>query len=152
LVHCSSGHKHALQEILSDPMVMTRLSDTKYAQESKTLDRFYELLANDPSRAFYGYNQVYKAAERGGIEVLMVTDGLFRSSDIPTRRKYIDLVEKVKENGGEVMIFSSMHVSGEHLGQLTGVAAILHFAMSDLEDEELDVPLFSLEDENNNEK
>ena len=37
-----------------------------------------------------------------------------RSADIPTRQRYICLVESVKENGGTVRIFSSLHVSGEH--------------------------------------
>lgn len=36
------------------------------------------------------------------------------------------------------MIFSSQHTSGEQLGQITGCAAILHFPMPELEDEELD--------------
>ena len=36
-----------------------------------------------------------------------------RSSDVPTRKRYVALVESVRENGGEVKIFSSLHVSGE---------------------------------------
>ncbi|CAG2121638.1 unnamed protein product, partial [Medioppia subpectinata] len=47
----------------------------------------------------------------------------------------VRLVDSVRENGGEVRLFSSLHVSGEQLDQLTGVAAILRFPMQDLEDE-----------------
>ena len=36
-----------------------------------------------------------------------------RSADIPTRQRYVRLVESVKESGGTVRIFSSLHVSGE---------------------------------------
>lgn len=36
-----------------------------------------------------------------------------RSADIPTRQRYVRLVESVKDNGGNVRIFSSLHVSGE---------------------------------------
>lgn len=36
-----------------------------------------------------------------------------RNSDVKTRRKYVDLTESVKSNGGEVFVFSSEHVSGE---------------------------------------
>jgi protein pelota len=36
--------------------------------------------------------------------------------------------------GGKVFIFSSLHTTGEQLSNLTGVAAILHFAMPDLEE------------------
>lgn len=54
------------------------------------------------------------------------------------RQKYATLVEQVHESGGEAIIFSGMHVSGEQLNQLTGLAAILRFPLPDLEDEELD--------------
>ena len=37
-----------------------------------------------------------------------------------------------------MLIFSSLHVSGEQLGQLTGVAAILTYALPDIEDDALD--------------
>lgn len=59
-----------------------------------------------------------------------------RSADVPTRRKYIELVERVQAQGGTVQVFSTLHVSGEQLNQLSGVAAILHFPLPDIEDEE----------------
>lgn len=36
-----------------------------------------------------------------------------RSKDLDERRRYIRLVDDVKDNGGDVKIFSSLHVSGE---------------------------------------
>merc|ERR1739848_792031 len=39
-VHSSSGHKHALQEVLASPEVAARLSDTKYAVETQLLEQF----------------------------------------------------------------------------------------------------------------
>ncbi|RKO87059.1 hypothetical protein BDK51DRAFT_6690, partial [Blyttiomyces helicus] len=72
LVHCSSGQKHALTEVLQEPAVQAQLSETKYAKEVQSLDRFYETLASDPAKAFYGFRHVRKAVERGAVEVLMV--------------------------------------------------------------------------------
>ncbi|KAJ3054927.1 hypothetical protein HK097_000343 [Rhizophlyctis rosea] len=135
LVHCSSGQKHALTEVLQQPEVANSLSDTKYAQEVKSLDRFYQMLANEPARAFYGERHVTMAGERGAVETLMVTDELFRSADVRTRRKYIALVESVRATGGNVFVFSSLHTSGEQLSQLTGVACICNFPLPDLEEE-----------------
>jgi protein pelota len=37
--------------------------------------------------------------------------------------------------GGNVLVFSSLHTTGEQLTQLTGIAAILHFGLPDLETE-----------------
>jgi len=42
-------------EVLQDPAISAKLSDTKAAAEVKALDDFYIMLQNDPNRAFYGY-------------------------------------------------------------------------------------------------
>ncbi|KAJ3167532.1 hypothetical protein HK101_011751 [Irineochytrium annulatum] len=134
-VHCSSGQKHALAEALADPTAQAKLSDTKFANEVRTLDRFYSTLSADAAKAFYGIRHVEMASRTGAIETLMVTDELFRSADIPTRRRYIALVETVRAQGGAVLVFSSLHTSGEQLSQLTGVACICTFPLPQLEDD-----------------
>ncbi|KAJ2507904.1 Translation factor pelota [Coemansia sp. RSA 2052] len=137
LVHTSSGHKGALEEVMRDPQIKARLADTKAAQEVKAIDSFYHMLNNNPDRAFYGYADVRKAADNGAIGTLMVTDELFRAADIPTRKKYIQLVEDAQASNADILVFSSLHVSGEQLNQLAGVAAILNFPLiidSDAED------------------
>ncbi|KAG0232319.1 hypothetical protein BGW41_001894 [Actinomortierella wolfii] len=136
LVHTSTGHKQALQEVMNDPAIKIKLADTKAAQEVQALDQFYEMMNMDPDRAFYGFKDVSKAAERGAIGTLLVTDELFRSADIAKRRQYIELVENARATGAKVFVFSSLHVSGENLNQLTGVAAILNFPLPDIDEDE----------------
>ena len=75
-----------------------------------------------------------RAAEAQAIEVLLISDKLFRAQDVVKRKKFVKLVDEVREYGGDVKIFSSMHVSGEQLEQLTGVCAILRFPMQELDD------------------
>lgn len=113
LIHCSSGHKHALAEVMQDPAIQAKLADTKSARQVQVLDKFYEMMNNDPDRAFYGFEHVNKANDRGAIGTLLVTDELFRSADIATRKKYVSLVEQVRAQNGNVLVFSSMHPSGE---------------------------------------
>ncbi|CAM6104447.1 unnamed protein product [Calypogeia fissa] len=137
LAHCSSGYKHSLKEVLAEPVVMAQIKDTRAAKEVKVMQDFYSMLTNDPARAFYGPKHVEVAHDRLAIQALLITDELFRNADIATRRKYVDLAESVKDMGGDVHVFSSMHPSGEQLGQLTGIAAILRFPLPDLEDMEL---------------
>ncbi|KAI8056702.1 eRF1 domain 1-domain-containing protein [Syncephalis plumigaleata] len=136
LAHCSSGHKHALEEVLRQPGMQSHLADTKAASEVKALERFYEALGKDEGRAFYGWDHVNKANERGAIETLLIADNLFRSFDIPTRKKYVRLVESVRASGGKAFVLSTQHVTGEQLAQLTGLAAILHYPAPDIEDED----------------
>ncbi|XP_044003835.1 protein pelota isoform X2 [Aphidius gifuensis] len=113
LVHSSSGFKHSLKEILAESTVVSRISDTKAAGEVKALENFYAMLQTNPSRAFYGKKHCQVAAASQAIETLLVSDKLFRCQDISTRKEYVDLVENVREAGGDVKIFSSMHISGE---------------------------------------
>eukprot|EP01119_Soliformovum_irregulare_P007286 TRINITY_DN1968_c1_g1_i1.p1 TRINITY_DN1968_c1_g1~~TRINITY_DN1968_c1_g1_i1.p1 ORF type:complete len:410 (-),score=116.18 TRINITY_DN1968_c1_g1_i1:40-1242(-) len=134
LVHSSSGHKHALKEVLSDPQVVAKLSDTKASGEIRALNDFYDMMKTEPDRAVYGLKHVEYSTERLAVQTLLLTDSLFRSSDIEKRRRYIRLVETVKASTGDVKIFSAMHVSGEQLGQITGVAAILRFPLPELDD------------------
>ncbi|XP_044731714.1 protein pelota [Chrysoperla carnea] len=138
LVHSSSGFKHSLKEVLQDPAVLARISDTKASSEVRALETFYTMLQTDPAKAFYGKKHVEKANESQAIETLLISDNLFRNQDVQTRKQYVQLVDSVRESGGEVKIFSSMHVSGEQLEQLTGVAAILRFPMPEIEDEDDD--------------
>ena len=55
-----------------------------------------ELLNADSARAFYGYKHVLMVNEKCAVDTLMVSDALFRSSDILQRRQYVDLVESVR--------------------------------------------------------
>lgn len=134
LCKASSGHKHALEEIFADPAIMAQMTETKVAKEVQVLNKFMRLIEKDPDRAYYGYDHVSKAHEQLAIDSLLVTDELFRNSNVKTRRKYVDLVESVRANGGRVFVFSSMHVSGQQLQQVSGVAAILRYPLPDLDE------------------
>ncbi len=54
------------------------------------------------------------------------------------RKAWAALVEGVAAAGGEALVFSAAHASGEQLNQLSGVAAVLRFPLPELEDAELD--------------
>lgn len=128
-VHVSSPHVHSLMEVMKSPEIVAQLKETKFAREGIVLDKFFKMLASDEMRAWYGPDHVCLAADRGAVGTLLISDELFRSSDPKTRKKYVSLVEGVQRKGGEVVIFSSMHESGQQLNQLTGIAAILTFPL-----------------------
>jgi len=112
-VHAASGHKHSLLQAMRDPAVASVIADTSALEETRTLERFFELLNTKPDQAYYGYNFVKLANKANAIETLMITDSLFRAPELATRQKYIALVDECKANGVDVKIFSTMHVSGE---------------------------------------
>ncbi|KAJ1519834.1 hypothetical protein ONE63_004080 [Megalurothrips usitatus] len=138
LIHSSSGFKHSLKEVLADPSVVAKVSDTKAMGEVRALEQFYTTLQIEPAKAFYGLKHIQRANEAQAVETLLISDNLFRCQDVKQRKQYVALVDTVRDSGGDVKIFSSLHVTGEQLAQLTGIAAILRFPMPELEDEDSD--------------
>ena len=69
----------------------------KAQSEMKAFGQFMEFLGTDPHRAVYGFKHVQMASDRSAIETMMVSDSLFRSKSIAERKKYVQLVETVKE-------------------------------------------------------
>jgi protein pelota len=134
VTHSSSGHLHSLEEILKNKDVLQQLTDTKYAKETAALDRFFKSLNDDDAKAWYGPKHIEAAVERGAVATLLITDTLFRSNNIQTRKKYIEMVESVRNGAGEALVFSSMHESGQQLDQITGIACILLYPMPELDD------------------
>jgi len=129
LLHSPSHHVHSLMQVLSSPEVATQLKDTKFAREGILLQRFFKTMNDDELKAWYGEEHVLLAAERGAIGTLLISDRLFKSNDFARRKRFVQLVEDVKKFGAEVVIFSSMHESGEQLNQLTGIAALLTYPL-----------------------
>ena len=120
---------HSLVEALRAPEVAKMLSGAKFAREGLGLDRFHKMLATDELRAWYGPAHVAMAVDRGAVGTLLISDELFRSTDPQTRNKYVEMVEAVRARGGEALIFSSMHESGQQRNQYTVVSAILTYPM-----------------------
>ncbi|KAJ9519807.1 hypothetical protein QJQ45_013499 [Haematococcus lacustris] len=137
LAPASSAYKHALQEVLANPLIASQVKNTMASREVEALKAFMAMLSSDSARAFYGPGHVFAANDMGAIQTLLISDSLFRINNVQKRKRYVGLVDAVKDGGGEALIFSSMHVSGEQLNQLSGIAAVLRFPLPDLEDQEL---------------
>lgn len=69
---------HKSSEVLQDPAVLAKLSDTKATGEVKALEAFYTTLQLEPAKAFYGKKHVTRAADAQAIETLLISDNLFR--------------------------------------------------------------------------
>ena len=141
-VQVQSGQLTALEEALKEPRITALLEGTKTAVEAKLLDNFHKLDKNSEGMTEFGWNAVLKAAKLGAVKNLLLSDSLFRyiklklpsllinfcrSLDVKERKKYIELVEEVKDNGGTVQIFVSGTEKEKELAKMTGVAAILNF-------------------------
>lgn len=142
VVHCSTGHVHSLNEVLKSPEVQSTMKDKKFSTETRLMDEFNKRLRLDDYRACYGLAPVERAINEGAVGpgggTLLINNSLFRNMDIATRKRYVGLVDKVKECGGEARVLSSDHESGERLDKLGGIAAILTFPLYDLDEDSED--------------
>lgn len=130
-VQSSSGYRNAIEELLEKPEVMSQLNDVKAIDEVKALQAFYGMLSKDEQRACYSLKEVFHANSLHAIESLLITDQMYRmNTDLNMRARVIELMDEVKESGGTVYKFSSLHISGEQLNNYTGIAAILRFPMN----------------------
>lgn len=141
VAHASSPHLHALSDVLSSPAITTKLSDTKYARETALMDKFLTLMRQDDGRAWYGPREVERAVDKGAVGrgggILMINNALFRAQNVAERRRWVKLVDRVRDvEGGEVRVLSSLHESGKRLETLGNVAAILTFPIEDLDEEQ----------------
>lgn len=134
VVHSASGYLHSLSEVLQSPAVKTILADTKYARETKLIDDFLEQLRKETNKATYGPREVESAVDQGAVGrgggVLIISNRLFRSQDVAERKRWVSLVDRVRDvEGGEARILSSDHESGKRLDGLGGIAALTTFPL-----------------------
>ncbi|KAJ5921420.1 Protein dom34 [Penicillium verhagenii] len=136
VVHSASGYMNSLSEVLQSPAVKTLLADTKYARETRLMDEFLDQLRKETNKATYGPREVEAAVDQGAVGrgggVLIMSNRLFRSQDVAVRKRWVGLVDRVRDvEGGEVRILSSDHESGKRLEGLGGIAALLTFPVID---------------------
>ncbi|KAE8841095.1 hypothetical protein PTNB85_04494 [Pyrenophora teres f. teres] len=143
IAHSSSAHVHSLNEVLSSPAITNKLSNTKFARETALMDQFNTLVRLDDGRAWYGPREVERAVAKGAVGrgggVLLINNQLFRAQNVQERRRWVKLVNQVRDvEGGEVRVLSSLHESGKRLEGLGNVAAILTYPLEDLDEEDAD--------------
>jgi protein pelota len=93
-------------------------------------------LNDQPDRAFYGLEDVQRACDAGAVSCLLVSDTLLRRTEVEQRKQVVALVEGCKRLGAEVHVLSSLHVSGEQLAGVTGVACVTRFPCDFDDDQE----------------
>ncbi|KAF1837144.1 hypothetical protein BDW02DRAFT_637436 [Decorospora gaudefroyi] len=142
IAHSSSEHIHSLNEALSSPAITNKLSDTKFSRETALMDKFATMMRLDDGRAWYGPREVERAVDKGAVGrgggVLLINNALFRAQNVGERRRWVRLVDRVRDvEGGEVRVLSEAHESGKRLEGLGNVAAILTFPLEGLDEDDL---------------
>ena len=90
------------------------------------LEKFFQTLGKDRSKAAYGLENVSLALQRGAVEILLISKSFAKSN--PAEVKTLE--ESAEKIGSEVFIISTENQDGEQFHNLTkGVGALLRFAL-----------------------
>jgi len=99
------------------------LAAEEVLKEKEIMQKFFNMLAKDPDKVTYGMAEVKKALELGAVETLLLSEDL-------DDNLIESLEEQAEKVGSEVEIISTETREGGQLKDLTGIAAILRYALS----------------------
>lgn len=141
VAHSAGEHVHNLAEVLASPAATSKLSDAKFTRETALMDDFMKHMRLEDGRAAYGPREIERAVESGAVGrgggVLLISNTLFRSQNLTERKRWVALVDRVRDvEGGEVRVLSSLHESGKRLEALGSIAAILTYPLEEIDEDE----------------
>ncbi len=96
------------------------LAESEIAKEKQIVNEFFTMLATNSDKAVYGANDVKKALDYGAVDKLLLSESFDKIEE------FEELANKI---GTNVFIISVETKEGAQLRDLSGVAAILRYAI-----------------------
>jgi len=93
------------------------------------MEEVLKRLGKGESNVTYGLEDVKRAEELGAVEKLVLADVLLRESTDEKRLHVEEIMTKVEQKGGAVIVVSTEHEAGAKLLALGGAAAILRYSL-----------------------
>ncbi len=109
-----------LQELLDKSADI--LAEEEVASEKEVMQRFFTLLAKEPSKVSYGENEVKKVLEIGAVDILLLSEDL-------DDEKIEEFEAEAKKTAATVKIISTETREGAQLRDIGKIAAILRYAV-----------------------
>lgn len=98
------------------------IAQEEIIKEKKIMLHFLEVLAKEPNKVAYGIKEVEKALRVGAVDLLLISESI--EDDIAEK-----LENEAKETSSKVEIISVDTKEGSQLKDLSGIAAILRYAL-----------------------
>jgi protein pelota len=114
-----------IYELLNKGTLDKILLESRFAEETKAVERFIAEVSRKNSKATYGLANVEKALEMGAVDELLVLDKLLLD-----KREIIEpLLDRAEKSRSKVMIVSHENEISQKLKGFTGIAALLRFSI-----------------------
>jgi peptide subunit release factor 1 (eRF1) len=98
------------------------LSEQEIIHEKKILEKFFNILGAQRTMAAYGYDDVKKALQYGAVDILILS----KKVEKKVQKELTDMADSI---GARVEIVSVETNEGEQFFNLSGIGAILRFAV-----------------------
>jgi len=124
----ANGGYAGLQELLNRDVVRNVIRDSAVEKASRILEEFEYMLIKDINRVAYGLDHIILVADLGAIEKLAIVDEMLSGFD-ENRERVEEVLRKVVEKGGVIVIVPSNTPVGERIKMLGGLIAILRYSI-----------------------
>jgi protein pelota len=119
----SNTSGQGVYELLTKGTLDKILLESRFAEETKAVDRFITEVSRKNGKATYGLDNVEKALDMKAVDELLVIDSLLMD-----KRELIEhLLDKAERGKAKVMIVSHENEISQKLKGFTSIAALLRF-------------------------
>mgnify|MGYP005854037283 CR=1 FL=1 len=125
----NNGGVAGIYEALRSGILLKATRQLRILEETETMEEILKKLGKGETNVTYGLKEVEKAAELGAVEKLVLADTMLREATDAERLHIEEIMKKVEQKGGRIMVASTEHEAGAKLLALGGLAAILRFPL-----------------------
>ncbi|NWF87543.1 mRNA surveillance protein pelota [Candidatus Bathyarchaeota archaeon] len=125
----NNGGVAGIYEAMRSGVLLKALKHQRIVEEAETVEEILKRLGKGEPTVTYGMEDVEKAAQLGAVEKLVLADTALRESSNEERLLLEDLMRKVEQKAGSILVVSAEHEAGAKLIALGGIAALLRFAI-----------------------
>lgn len=118
-----------IYEALRSGVLLKAVRELRVVEETEVIEEILKRLGKGEANVAYGFEEVEKAAAIGAVEKLVVADFSLREASDEKRLHLENLMKKVEQQKGNVIVVSTEHEAGVKLLALGGIAALLRFAL-----------------------
>jgi protein pelota len=116
-----------INEALRSGVLTKTMKQLRVAEETEVVEEVLKRLGKGELNVTYGLEEVEKAEETGAVEKLVLADTVLRDSSDEKRLLMEELMKKVEQKNGSIIVVSTEHEAGAKLLSLSGIAALLRF-------------------------
>jgi protein pelota len=118
-----------IHEAMRSGVLLKTTKKLRVIEETEVIEEILRRLGKGEPTITYGFEDVEMAVELGAVEKLVLADIVLREASDEKRLTIEDLMKKVEEKGGKIIVVSTEHEAGAKLVSLGGITALLRFPL-----------------------